>query len=575
MCGLPVPFLGWNSMKGIRRFGAITKVLVKHGFHDVVDRLFAGEDEKPRDVEEKDLFFKAGFPSPARIRMVLEELGPSFIKLGQLMSTRADIFPPEYIDEFKKLQDQVPAIPFGDVARVIERELGRPLARVFEQFDSEPIAAASVAQVHAARLFTGEKAAVKVVRPGIAGKIREDIRLMYYLVERIEKAFEITRILGLSNIVKEFERTIFRELDMLIEAGNIEKFAYNFKDIDEICIPKVYWSYTTRSVLVMEFIEGVKMDEVDAIIAYGIDPKEVALIGLRSFSKQLLEFGYFHADPHPGNTIVMPDGRVGLVDFGITGYLDEETMRQVANIFLGYAEHNYDLVMDALQGVGLIDEETMDLREFRTDLKDTSEPFYGRSLQYISVMDVYDQIIQLVLKYRILMPRNLLLLLKTFIQTEALGKILGSDASILEVTRPYARRLIERGYEARKLFGSFQRDIRVAGGYAKGMPKFIHDILRQTARGKQRIELRHTGLDGVDRRIEKGVNRLTVGMVISASLLAAALILNSSQTVLTFTIDFFGPQSVSVTALLGIIGYVVATLLGGWLIVSILRSGRL
>jgi len=326
---------------------------------------------------------------------------------------------------------------------------------------------------------------------------------------------------------------------------------------------------------VMEHIEGVKMDQVDAIRALGIDPKEIALIGLRSFSRQLMEYGFFHADPHPGNTIVMRDGRVSLVDFGITGYLDEETMHQIANLFLGYAEHDYDMVMDALTEAGLVNEDSMDLKSFRIDLKDVSEPFYGRSLKNISVKDVYDQLMHLVLKYHIRLPRNLLLLMKTFIQTEALGKILGSDASILEVTRPYARKLLKKGYDTRSLAKNMGRDARAMANYLKAMPKLAHDILRQTAGGKQRLEFRHGGFEQLGGQLEKGVNRLTVGVVIAASIIAAAMILNSSQRIFDLSISIFGIQSISLTALLGIMGYVIATILGIWLVVSILRSGKL
>jgi ubiquinone biosynthesis protein len=316
------------------------------------------------------------------------------------------------------------------------------------------------------------------------------------------------------------------------------------------------------------------MDHVEEIKAAGIDPKEVAMIGLRSFSRQLMQFGFFHADPHPGNTLVLADGRVGLVDFGITGYLDDEMMRQIANLFLGYAEHDYDLIMDALQEAGLINEEAMDLKAFRTDLKDMSEAFYGRSLQNISVRDVYDQVMQLVLKYHIRLPRNLLLLLKTFIQTEALGKILGSDASILEVTKPYARELLKRGYDARSTMKNIGRDARVVSQYARNAPKLLTTILKQIARGKQRIELQHGGFEGLQSQLEKGVNRLTVGVIIAASLIAAAMILNSTQRVMDFQVQFFGLQTVSLTAMLGVVGYVVATILGLWLVLSILRSGR-
>jgi ubiquinone biosynthesis protein len=550
-------------------------VLVKHGLGDILDRIFVRDRAGDTDQEGKVLISKTVYPSAGRIRRVLEELGPSFIKLGQLMSARADIFPPEYIQEFKKLQDRVPPIPYDQIKTVIEDDLKRPLDEIFESFTTESLAAASVAQVHLAELKHGKKVAVKVIRPGIHKKIREDIRLMYYFAEKIENTFEIGRVIGAVNLVKEFERNIFRELDMFTEAGNIERFAENFSNTDEIYIPRVHWNLTSRSVLVMEHIEGIKMDQVAEIEAQGIDPKEIAMIGLRSFSRQLMEFGLFHADPHPGNVIVMYDGRVSLVDFGITGYLDEETMMQIANIFLGYAEHDYDMIMEALEEATLIESEAMDLDDFRIDLKDISEPFYGRTLQTISVKEVYDQIMQLVLKYHIRLPRNLLLLLKTFIQTEALGKILGSDASLLEVTRPYARKLLQRGYDAQKMIRNIGKEARSLGGYMKMMPKVIYDALKTTASGSHRLEVIHSGFQQIDTKIEKGINRLTVGIVIAASLIAASLILNSSQTVIEFTVNLFGIHKISITALLGLTGYTLATFLGFWLIISIFRSGRM
>ena len=568
------PFKGYG-MRGLGRFGTITKVLIKHGLGDVAERLSRKKKTYPKGPSRKVPLVHRGFPSPRRIRLVLEELGPSFIKLGQLMSTRADIFPPEYIEEFKKLQDQVPPEPLEDIVAVIEDELKHSISELFKSFSSESIAAASVAQVHGAELFSGEKVAVKVIRPGIRKKIEKDVRLMYAFADRLERSFEVGRMIGVINLVKEFERTIFKELDMFIEAGTIEKFSVNFRDDDELYIPKVYWNLTAKSVLVMEHITGIKMDRIETLKTHGIDPQEIAMIGLRSFSRQLMEFGIFHADPHPANAIVMYDGRVSLVDFGIIGYLDEEMMQQVASIFLGYAEHDYSLVMEALSDAGLLDEETMDIESFSLDLKDISEPFYGRSLQTISVKDVYDQVMHLVLKYRIRLPRNMLLLLKTIIQTEALGKILGSDASLLEVTRPYAKRLIQKGHETQKLMRHIRKDARYVGKQIKELPRYVYDILRQTARGRQRIEIRHSGFERFDQKLEKGVNRLTVGLIISASIIAGSLVLNSGQKVIDLPLNLFGLQTVSVTALLGLVGYSIATVLGIWLIFSIFRSGKM
>lgn len=561
---MPSPFSS-RRITGIRHFGAISRILIKHGLGEISARLFGHGRGKT----------KSGLPDPARIRRALEDLGPSFIKLGQLMSTRGDIFPPEYIDELIKLQDQVPPVPFDDIRQMIEADLRQPLDQLFDRIEPDCIAAASVAQVHIAHLKGGEKVAVKVIRPGIHKRIRKDIQLMYYFARKIENKFEFGQMIGVTNLVKEFERTIFNELDMLIEAGHIERFIKSFEDTEEIYIPKVYWQYTSKSVLVMEYIAGIKMDNVTEIKRHGLDPKEVAMIGLRSFSRQLMAAGIFHADPHPGNTIVMYDGRVGLVDFGIVGYLDEETMMQIAHLFLGYAEHDYDMVMEAFESAGLINSETMNMKSFRMDLKEMSEPFYGRSLKTISAKDVYDQVMRLIFKYRIHMPRNLLLLLKTFIQTEALGKILGSDASLLEVTRPYAKKLLDEGYEAQKMIRNVRRDLKATGQYLRWLPRFSHDFFKRISKGPLRMELEHGGLSQAFKKFESGLNRLTLGLVIAASLVAASLILNSTKKFLVFEFSFLGTQSFSITELLGLGGYIIATFLGLWLVFSIIRSGKL
>lgn len=561
-------------MAGFKRFGTITKVLIKHGMGDLVEGI-SGRKRRTSALSGDRAYLRSGFISPKRIRLALEELGPSFIKLGQLMSTRADIFPPDYIEEFKKLQDCVSPIPFDDIKRVIEQELQRPINDIFQSIDEQSIAAASVAQVHQATLFSGQKVAVKIIRPDIEKQIREDIRLMYYVADKIEKTMEIGRIIGALNIVEEFERLIFKELDMFIEAGSIEKFTYNFKGIDEIYIPKVYWDYTTKSVLVMEHIEGIKMDRVDELKTHGIDPYEIAMIGLRAFCRQLLEVGFFHADPHPANTIVMYDGRVSLIDFGITGFLDEETMLQLANLLLGFAERDYSLVVDGLLEAGLIDEDTINLSNFRMDLKEVAEQFYGRSLKTISVKDVHDQAIALVYKYRIRLPRNLLLLGKTFIQTESLGKILNSNASLLQVAKPYAEDLLKRGHDAKKMLKGMGRETLQMGRLMKAMPRLLHNLARQYSKGKPRVEIWHTGFDRMDTKFEKGINRLTIGMIISASIIAAALVLNSAQKVMEFHLDIFGLKTISITTVLGLIGYSIATVLGIWLIIMIFRSGKM
>jgi len=563
------------NVKLLWRFVCILTVTVWYIIRDVAGRVsqFAskaiGAPKKNKDTAETE------FSSPRIIRLCMERLGPSFIKLGQLLSTRDDILPSEFVNEFRKLQDQVNPIPLTVISSVVEKELGKPLTVLFDRFNSESIAAASVAQVHEAWLFSGERVAVKVIRPDILPIIRKDIRLMYYLAQKMENHSERCRMLGVVNLVKEFERTIFNELDMFVEAGNIERFRNNFKHTRELHICRVYPEFTSRSVLVMEYIDGIKVDQVEAIKAAGIDPGEIGLIGLRSFSRQLMEFGFFHADPHPGNTIVMADGRVSIIDFGLVSYVDDEMMKELANICLGFADHDYDLVMDALKEMGLLDNQEIRLKEFKADLKEVSEPFYGRSLPTISVREVYDKVMQLVLKHRVIMPRNLLLIFKTFVQNEAIGKKLGCTSSILEIARPYAERLLKQSFEPDQLFKRFNAGARKIAGHLQSMPASISGFLANAADNTLSMEIRHTASSTLHQSLEKGINRLIVGIIISASTIAAALILNSSQKLFDIDLGLSGFPEISLTDLLGVTGYVVATFLGLWLIISILRSGRL
>ncbi|ACN14627.1 UbiB [Desulforapulum autotrophicum HRM2] len=566
--------LGLN-LRLLRRFFTIMGVLVWFGIKDMASRLVRPFQHLFKPSDKVRQVVETEFPSPGMIRLAMERLGPSFIKLGQLLSTRDDLLPPEYVSEFKKLQDQIPPLPLETIARVLERELDRPLDQIFKTFTPEAIAAASVAQVHEAWLFSGERVAVKVIRPDIAPIIRKDIRLMYYMAEKLEKWLETGRILGAVNLVKEFERTIFNELDMFIEAGNIEKFAGNFKNTPTIHICRVYRKFTTRSVLVMEFIDGFKVDQVAAIKAHGIDPKKIARIGLQSFSRQLMEFGFFHADPHPGNTIVMFDGRVSIIDFGLVSYLDDEMVEHLANLCLGFADRDFDLVVKALQEMGFHGKRGVNIKEFRSDIKDISEPFYGRALTTISVREVYDKVMALVRKHRITIPRKVLLILKTFVQNEAIGKKLGSNTSILKIARPYAEKVFQERISPERLFKDFGNEAKIAAGYLQSMPKSLNKILETASGGDFAIKVRHTAESKLHQTLEKGLNRMIVGIIVAASTIAASLVLNSSLTVMEVNLPVFGLSGIPLTALLGVTGYVISTFLGLWLILSILRSGRL
>ncbi|MFQ5646057.1 MAG: ABC1 kinase family protein [bacterium] len=563
----------WYTRGGAKRLTEIAVVLIKHGFFDIGYKLhlpgFARLFQVSRYQKENDWI---SLPTPERTRMVFEDLGPTFIKLGQMLSLRSDIIPEEFVEEFKKLQDQVPPVSYKEIEKVITSELKLPVSEIFQEFDVNAWAAASVAQVHIAELFSGEKAAVKIVRPGIKKTIKKDIRIMYRAAELLTQHSEVAEMFDPVEVVAEFENTIFKELDMYIEASNIDRCARNFRDIPEVRLPGIYWKNLSKSVLVTEYIEGFGTDDIEEMKKRGIQPSDISRIGFQCFAKQIMEDGFFHGDPHPGNAIVTPEGKMALVDFGIVGYLNDKMMRHIASIFLGYSEHNYDRLIKTFARMRLIDEEKVDLSGFADDLFEVSEPFYGRDLDQISMQDIFDRVIYMSRKYHIKLPRNLLLLFKTMLQMESVGRRLDPSANMLQTARPYAKNLLGKGQDPKNLMYGFQEDLSNYMRAHMEMPVQTQRVIRKLAEGDVTIRTKIAGLETIDKDIGRGINRLTMGIVISASLIAAAMVLNSSEK-LESVLPMLGlDSSVNLTHLLGIAGYLLATLFGVWLTISIIRS---
>lgn len=567
-----------STYRGMKRLKQISSVFIRHGFYDVVFRLsipgLSGsiskwEREYPETVEGETL------STAQRARMCFEELGPTFIKLGQMLSLEPDIIPSEYVEEFKKLQDKVPPFSFEEALEIIESELGEKQGRIFRSLDSIPIAAASVSQVHFGELFSGDKVAVKIQRPNIENVIREDIRILKRIARTMEEKFAHMELLNPKAIVAEFESFITKELDFANEAANIDRFTENFKDDPTICIPKVFWDFTTSRVLVMEHLEGLEMDEVEKMREAGLDPVKVAQIGLNGFAKQILDHGFFHADPHPGNSLAMPDGRVGVIDFGIIGFIDQELMRNLANVFVGYAEHDYDRLITVFISMGLITEE-IDQKSFRYDLMDVSEPFYGRSLRHIQVKDVFDRVLALAIKYQIRLPRELILLFKTLVAFEGMGKKLSPDANILETMKPYAIRLLERIHDPKVIMSNFRHDLFNYASILKASPDLLHKILKNVASGTQNVNMTHKidRLEEMEKSYIRSSNRITVGVVIGTSVLAGAWILSSESRLFPVSFPSLGISNIPIPSILGFISYSVATVLGMWLAFTILFRSK-
>jgi ubiquinone biosynthesis protein len=346
----------------------------------------------------------------------------------------------------------------------------------------------------------------------------------------------------------------------------------NFKDFQGIYIPTVFWDYTTLRILVVERVNGLELDEVKKIKESGRDPKKVADIGLNCFCKQIMEDGFFHADPHPGNSMLMDDGRIALIDFGITGSLDSEMMENIANVFIGYSDHDYEKLVKTFGKMGIINENTT-ISVFKQDLKDLSEPFYGRSLKHISVREIFNKITQTCLKHNMKLPRDLLLLFKTFLQIEALGRDLDPESSVLEKAKPYAVRLLEKGHSPRIVIKNFKKDMAELYSLMKVIPENVKNVLIQLSKGKQRFEFMHLGFDKINLDMVRGINRITMGIVISASIIGSALVISSGAEVLPVTIAGLG--KVSLTTLIGLLGFTISSILSIWLVISIIRSDKL
>ncbi len=569
-----------KTYHGMRRLKQIMAVFVRHGFYDMVSRInLPGISKMERDYPGQPE--GENLSSAQRLRMAFEELGPTFIKLGQMLSLEPDIIPADFVAEFQKLQDKVTPFAFGEAKEIIETELGEKTEDIFSVLEPEPMAAASVSQVHLGNLPSGRKIVVKVQRPNIERLIREDIYILKRIARTMEKRISNMELLDPVAIVDEFENFITKEIDFTNEAASIERFINNFKDDPTVCIPEVYWEMTTSKVLVMEYLEGWEMDEVEKIRAAGLDLDKVAQAGLQVFAKQILVHGFFHADPHPGNALITPQGQVGLIDFGITGFLDKVLMGHLSNIFIGYSDHDYERVISAFMDMGLINERT-DIRSFRYDLMGLSEPFYGRSLEHIRIKDIFDKTIDLAVKHRIRLPRDLILLFKTLIAMESVGRKLSPQANILEAMKPFAIRFLENRRDPRTFLSTLRSDLLNHSDMLRNSPELFYKILKNIAAGTQRVEFTHQipRMEEMERSFVFSLNRLTVGMVTGTSVLAGAWMLGSGHQYLHISIPFLGIESVPLTIILGLISYSVATVLGIWLVLNIfftkitLKKGR-
>ena len=550
----------------VKRYRQIVSVLLKHGLGDLVTRVGLY-----RQLGISRRFFTKRKAEASltpltrwqRARMVLEELGPSFIKLGQLVSTRPDLVPPEACAEFEKLQDTVPAFPVSQVREIIETELGDSLEALFKEFDETPVASASVSQVHRAVLPDGTVTAVKVRRPGIRTTIEVDLEIMFNLAELIEKHIHGMETFDPIGIVREFSRTIKRELNFDIEAGNIERFARNFRSDTNIYVPKVYRHLSTDKVLVMEFVEGIKISDLNALADANLNLELIADRGADIILKQIFEHGFFHADPHPGNILVLPDNVICLLDYGMTGTLTGRNRDNLVDLIAGIVRRNAKRMTRSLIRLSQL-ESAETVESLEADIADFVEQHLYRPLKDIRMGSLLTQLFQLLIRHNLKIPPVFYLLDKALITVEGNGRRLSPEFDIIEHMKPFVRQLLSERLSIRKLRKDFYTTSLDWEAVLRELPSDTRNIINKIKRGRIRIEFEHKGLEPMLKTHDRISNRVVYGIVLSSLVIGSSLIVLSGI-----------PPKWHEIPIIGIVGFLTAGAMGFWLLISIMRHGKM
>jgi len=554
-----------KKFRNFRRFREILNIFLKYGFEDILDRARI----TPSLLRGKNLLLRRKGHAfhhktrAERVRLALEELGPTFIKLGQMLSTRYDLFSCETIDELRKLQDKIRPFPAGMARAILEQEFGRPFEAFLAEFDETPIAAASIAQVHRAVTCDGREIALKIQRPGIESVIRRDMDILTGIVHMLLKHVPESEFYDPQGIVEEFRRWIGQELDFYREGRNTDLFRNNFRKDRTVRVPAVHWDLTTSKVLALEFIKGIPVAETAAIDEAGIDRKILAKNGAGIALRAVFEFGFFHGDPHPGNFLALERNGLALLDFGLVGRLDETQAGLMGRILSGILDRDEDRILRALSKIGSIGED-VDFTALKTDLRDFTDPYYGAPLYQVRLDSIIREMLALFWKHRIRLKRDLYLMGKALMEAEGIARSLDPGVDMMSMAEPYIRKALKKRLNGRRLAGRFGTAIEDYSDLIGDLPDTLSHILRKLRKGDLGVNLHHQGLDRLIRELDKSTNRLSFSLIIAAIIVASSLIIQINR----------GPAFFGLSAF-GLTGYVMAGFLGLWLVVAIMKSGRL
>jgi ubiquinone biosynthesis protein len=556
----------FQTFRHLRRYEQVGRILTRYGFGHVLTQLGIGRAITP-GLERLRFSSSAVLrATPAeRLRMAIEELGPTFIKLGQILSTRGDLLPIEFIRELEKLQDTVPPTDFDLIEAEVERELRRPINEVFPTFDPVPVASASLGQVHFATLPGGVEVAVKVFRPGIDKVIETDLEILLDLAALAEKRTEWGEYYGVLSLVKEFADTLRGERNYEQEGQNMDRYRQMFAGEAYVRIPVVYWDTTTKHVLTMERMQGIKITDVDALDAAGLDRAEVASHNIDILLQAVLGDGFFHADPHAGNFMVLPNEVIAMMDFGIMGHLDHVERLGLVEFFVGLFSGDTERVVDAMSELGIATKAT-DRRHLVRDLDRLRLRYYGLDLEKIHARSFIEDLMGIAFSYRLKMPSDLVLVFKTIAMLEGISLQLDPDMNVFQQVEPYVRDAVLELQSPVVRLKETVNQLREATEAMVMLPKQLQRMLEQIEAGEGNLSMTLKGLDEPARRITRAANRLVLAILAVAFVVGPALIIPRLGEVL--------PEWQLGAILLIASGFAMSLFLTIVLVLSIWRSGR-
>ena len=557
------PLKTLKTYRRIKRYRAVIFTLLKYGFDDIVDRLdllSLVRKKKPRGMIVQP---RSPAPTAQRFKDALAELGPTFVKLGQLLSTRPDILPDSFIVELEKLQDKVPPVPFSEVEEVFREEFDKSPTELFSEIDPVPTASGSIAQVHRAVLEDGTKVAVKVQRPGIIPLIQTDLSILMEIAVLMEHHIPELNWISPVALVHHFSATISRETDFISELHAAEQFKRNFSNNPAMVIPRVYREFSSGKILVMDFIEGIKISNVEAISNSDLDRKILAKNGANSILQEIFEHQFFHADPHPGNLFALEGNRIAAIDFGMIGYLDDKTTRILGKIFASAVKKDVDGILRHLDEMQILPEH-INLMAFKFDLGAFIDRYYGSAIADMDLDEFIGDALRIVRNHQIVLPANLATIGRMLVLVTGIARKLDPDFDMIEEVKPYARKMVTEHFDLRNLSREASSLIEEYYGVFKFLPADIKAILNKLKKGETTINLQHQGTDRMIREIDRSSNRLSFSMIVASLIVGSSLIIHMDK----------GPTLWGFAAL-GLGGYLIAGILGLWLVISILRSGKI